>query len=224
MPILFHYIQTGCLSLYGALLFRMTTGYFLWEIIHIKKHPKYTWKWNLAKSLVVDYASTANSWVEEPFGELNTQEKRDSLWDSFWSLGQLNDFNQKVNVNYTLPLRKIKILDWTKLTTKYSASYEWRNAPPASKSLGNTIQNSRSIAVNGNLNFVSLYNKVPFLKKINRPSVKLLTSIAPPFKKNRPFKTLIISLKNILTKQITAMRSTKSLMTSKNMKKNTLKI
>lgn len=129
----------------------------------------YGWKWNLAKSLVVDYASTANSWVEEPFGELNTQEKRDSLWDSFWSLGQLNDFNQKVNVNYTLPLRKIKILDWTKLTTKYSASYEWRNAPPASKSLGNTIQNSRSIAVNGNLNFVSLYNKVPFLKKINRP-------------------------------------------------------
>lgn len=75
----------------------------------------YGWKWNLAKSLVVDYASTANSWVEEPFGELNTQEKRDSLWDSFWSLGQLNDFNQKVNVNYTLPLRKIKILDWTNL-------------------------------------------------------------------------------------------------------------
>ncbi|MDC0579371.1 hypothetical protein OAP11_01270, partial [Bacteroidia bacterium] len=94
------------------------------------------------------------------------------MWQSFWSLGQLNNFNQKINVNYSLPLRKIKPLDWIKLTTRYSANYEWMNAPPASKSLGNTIQNSRSIAYNGNFNFVSLYNKVPFLKKINNPPRK----------------------------------------------------
>ena len=50
MNLLFHYIKTGCLSLYGALLFRMTTGYFLWEIVHFKKQRKYTWKWNLAKA------------------------------------------------------------------------------------------------------------------------------------------------------------------------------
>lgn len=52
MYILFHYIKTGCLSLYGAVLFRMTTGYFLWEIINLKKYRKYTWKWNLAKAFL----------------------------------------------------------------------------------------------------------------------------------------------------------------------------
>ncbi|PCJ66796.1 MAG: cell surface protein SprA [Bacteroidetes bacterium] len=129
----------------------------------------YGWKWNLTKSLSVDYAATANSWVEEPEGELNTPEKKQEVWDNFWALGRLNNFNQTVNANYSLPLRKIKILNWTTVTTRYSANYEWRNAPPASQSLGNTIQNSRTIGVNTNFNFISLYNKVPFLRKINRP-------------------------------------------------------
>jgi len=130
----------------------------------------YGWKWKLTKSLTLDYAATANSWVEEPFGELNTQEKKDSVWQNFMDLGEMNNFNQRVNANYSLPMRKIKLLNWTTVTTKYSANYEWRNAPPASSSLGNTIQNSRTLGVNTSLNFISLYNKVPFLKKVNRPT------------------------------------------------------
>jgi len=129
----------------------------------------YGWKWNLTKSLSVDYAATANSWVEEPFGELDTREKRDTLRSNFFDLGRLNTFNQTVNANYSLPLRKIKLLDWATVTTRYSANYEWRNAPPAYETLGNTIQNSRTIGVNSNLNFISLYNKSEFLKKVNRP-------------------------------------------------------
>lgn len=129
----------------------------------------YGWKWNLSRSLSVDYAATANSWVEEPFGALDSQEKRDTMWRNFLDLGRLNNFNQTVNANYSVPLRKIKILDWATLTTRYSANYEWRNAPPAYQSLGNTISNSRTIGVNSNLNFISLYNKSKFLRKINRP-------------------------------------------------------
>ncbi|MGB0849816.1 MAG: cell surface protein SprA, partial [Bacteroidia bacterium] len=130
----------------------------------------YGWKWKLAKSLSLDYAATANSWVEEPFGALNTPEKKDSMWKNFWELGRLNNFNQTVNANYSVPTRKIRALNWTTLTTRYSANYEWRNAPPASESLGNTIQNSRTVGANASLNFISLYNKVPFLKKVNRPT------------------------------------------------------
>ena len=132
----------------------------------------YGMQWKLAKSLSIDYAATANSWVEEPFGELNTPEKRDSMWSNFWELGRMNNFNQTINANYSLPTRKIKLLNWTTLTTRYSANYEWRNAPPASESLGNTIQNARTLGVNGSLNFVSLYNKVDFLKKALRPTPK----------------------------------------------------
>ena len=130
----------------------------------------YGWKWKLTRALSIDYAASANSWVEEPFGELNTPEKKDSMWRNFWELGRLNNFNQTINANYSFPTRKIKLLNWTTLSTRYSGSYEWRNAPPASQSLGNTIQNSRTVGVNGSMNFVSLYNKVPFLRKVNRPS------------------------------------------------------
>ncbi len=132
----------------------------------------YGWKWNLAKSLSVDYAATANSWIEEPFGALNTPEKKDSMWQNFYSLGRLNNFNQTVNANYSVPLRKIKALDWVTLTTRYSANYEWRNAPPANQNLGNTIQNARTIGLNGNMNFISFYNKIPVLQKANRPAPK----------------------------------------------------
>ncbi len=129
----------------------------------------YGWKWNLSRSLSVNYAATANSWVEEPLGALNTEAKRDTLWQNFLSLGRLNNFNQTINANYSVPLRKIKYLDWITLTTRYTASYEWRNAPPASVTLGNTIQNSRTIGVNSNLNFISFYNKFKYLQKVNRP-------------------------------------------------------
>ena len=129
-------------------------------------------KWNLTKSLSVDYASSANSWVEEPFGALDTREKKDSMWRDFSSLGQLRDFNQTVNANYSLPLRKIKMLDWMTVTTRYTGNYQWQNAPPAAVSLGNTIQNSRTMGVTSNLNFISLYNKVPFLKKVNKPAAR----------------------------------------------------
>ncbi len=129
----------------------------------------YGWKWNLANSLSVDYASNATSWVEEPFGALDSKEKRDTMWENFWSLGQLNNFNQTINVNYTLPFRKIRVLDWVNVSSRYSANYEWKNAPPANITLGNTIQNSRTTSLNGNMNFISLYNKSSFLQKINRP-------------------------------------------------------
>jgi cell surface protein SprA len=33
--------------------------------------------------------------------------------------------------------------------------------------MGNTIQNSRTVNLNGQLNFVNLYNKIKYLKKIN---------------------------------------------------------
>ena len=96
----------------------------------------YGWKWNLTKSLSIDYAANANSWIEEPEGALNTPEKKQEVWDNFRKLGRMNNFNQTVNANYTLPLRKISLLNWTTVTTRYSANYEWRNAPPASPIAG----------------------------------------------------------------------------------------
>ena len=48
-----------------------------------------------------------------------------------------------------------------------SAPFWIDRAYKAYKTTKNTIQNSRQISVNGQFNFVNLYNKIPYLKKIN---------------------------------------------------------
>jgi cell surface protein SprA len=130
----------------------------------------YGFNWNLTRSLKVDYTSNVNAWIEEPQGRIDTDGDRDSIWESLLNLGRMNNFNQNVNVNYSLPFRKIKLLNWMTVTAKYSAGYGWATAPPSSTSLGNSIQNSQTITLNGNLNFQALYNKVPALRKLNTNS------------------------------------------------------
>lgn len=135
-------------------------------------------RWDLSRGLKMDYASTMTSWVKEPEGALNSTEKRDTLRKNFLNLGTPQNFNQTINFNYTVPLSKSKMLNWITANGRYSANYQWRTAPPAVATLGNTIQNSRTISANANFNFTSLYNKFPALRKI--------TQQVPPKQKKKP--------------------------------------
>jgi cell surface protein SprA len=125
----------------------------------------YSAHWNLTKSLKLDYNANTNARIEEPIGRLDSEQKRDSVRDNFFNFGKMSKFNQTANATYNLPFRKIKSLNWISASTRYSANYSWDQAPPAADYLGNTIQNSRVISVNGQLNFISFYNKFPALRK-----------------------------------------------------------
>ena len=127
-------------------------------------------RWDLSRGLKMDYASTMTSWIREPEGALNTTEKKDTLRQNFIGLGTPQNFNQTINFNYTLPLNKIKALNWISSSARYSANYQWRTAPPAVATLGNTIQNARTVSGNANLNFTSFYNKFPALRKLMMPA------------------------------------------------------
>ncbi len=131
-------------------------------------------RWDLSRSLKMDYAGTMNSWIREPEGAMNTEAKRDTLRQNLFALGSPQNFNQTINFNYTLPFAKMKSLSWISSSVRYSANYQWRTAPPAFDALGNTIQNSRTISGNANFNFTSFYNKFPALRKItaNKPTTK----------------------------------------------------
>ena len=76
------------------------------------------------------------------------------------------------NVSYKWPFKKFPLTDWISLTTRYTGNFDWTRAPLAldndTLSVGNIIQNSRVIAWSGKLNFITLYNKVPYLKKVNK--------------------------------------------------------
>ena len=71
-------------------------------------------------------------------------------------------------MSYNVPLNKFPLTSWINLNTKYVANYDWLAAPLSLQSLGNTIQNSNNKQINSTFNFGQLYNKVSFLKKLNR--------------------------------------------------------
>ncbi|MCB9252066.1 MAG: cell surface protein SprA [Flavobacteriales bacterium] len=129
----------------------------------------YGFNYNLTNNLKFDYQATVNARVEEPVGALETKAKKDTVWSNFLGLGKTNDFNQIINATYNVPIDKIRFLNWVKVSTRYSANMNWRTAPPAAASLGNTLQNSQTISINNQLNFTSFYNKFPLLRRANQP-------------------------------------------------------
>ncbi len=158
----------------------------------LKIEPNYakafTWdrgydvRFDLTKALKIDFKALNNARIDEPDGHMNRnfddyEEKKDSLLRNLYNLGRNTRYHHTTNVTYTLPINKFPLFDWINITAQYSADYDWAAAPlirDANNVLtphpfGNTIQNANTRQLNGQLNFVNLYNKVPGLKKINRP-------------------------------------------------------
>jgi len=121
---------------------------------------------------------------------------RDSLISSFKNLGMTTDYNQNTSVSYSLPLSKIPFLDWVNATTRYSADYQWMRGPliePEERreiaannpnsykgdTIGHTISNGQQLQANLTFNMISLYNKVPYLRDVNRGKSKSKRKIAP---------------------------------------------
>jgi len=136
----------------------------------------YNLRWALTKSLSLDYSARANTIVDEPFGDLDTQEKRDVVWNNLSNFGRMKNFDQNVNLNYRVPLDKLPITNWISSDIRYSVGYSWNagawsdiDSLNLQKILGNVSQNNREIGVTGKVDFVKLYNKAKFLREINSP-------------------------------------------------------
>lgn len=127
----------------------------------------YNLRYDLSRSLKVEYDATMLTRVDEPFGRIDTEEKRDTIIENLKRLGRPTRYQHSANVNYQLPFNKFKLLDWINSTYQYQTTYEWTAAPLAADSLGNTIQNSQTNRFNANLNLVNLYNKSGILRRIN---------------------------------------------------------
>ena len=129
----------------------------------------YVLRWELTRSLSVDYNATNQSRIDEPYGRIDSKEKRDTLWDRVSSFGRNTLYTQSANASYNLPLQKIPLTDWTNLRLTYGTSYTWTAASQLAKGLGNTIGNTQTKQVNGELNFTQLYNKNRWLRAVNQP-------------------------------------------------------
>jgi cell surface protein SprA len=135
--------------------------YFTWDRYYgLKLEP--------AKSIKIDFSATNNARVDEPFGKLDTQEKRDSVWMNFMDLGRTTNYRHTLSATYTLPISKLPLFSWVTVKANYNTSYGWiAGSLGLADTLGNTINNTQSRSVNGELNFRNLYNKSKFFKQYN---------------------------------------------------------
>lgn len=127
----------------------------------------YILQWNLTKSLSLDFTATNNARVDEPFGRIDTREKKDSVRTNLFKGGRNTKYGQQATVTYNVPTQKIPLLDWTTLRASYSTQYNWLAASLLARNLGNILSNTQTRTINGELNFDQLYNKSRFLRAVN---------------------------------------------------------
>jgi cell surface protein SprA len=129
----------------------------------------YILRWNFTRSLNFDFTATNNSRVDEPYGRLDTREKKDTVWRRLVSGGRNTIYNHTANVSYTLPTTKFPLVDWTQVNLKYQATYKWIGASRIAVELGNILENSQSKEATVQLDFSKLYSKFKFFRAIDQP-------------------------------------------------------
>lgn len=142
---------------------------FLWD-------RQFQITWNLTKSINLSFNSNTSARIEETVGAVNRKlfpdqykEWKDTVWQSIRSLGTPWAYNQSFVASYRAPFSRIPVLDFITANASYNVTYRWdRGADIDGVSVGNTIANQSSLSVDGRLNFESLYNKIPFIKDVNK--------------------------------------------------------
>ena len=161
-----------------SLMRKKTKALIIIEPTYIKTfqwNRNYDLRWDLARSLKLDYRAMVQARVEEPAGIIDKSSSdysdyRDTVWRSIGNFGTMNNFSQNYNISWTIPINKIRLLNWVSATARYGGTYRWITAPRATPFLGNSIENSNKIQLNGSANMTVLYNKVKYLKKLNQQS------------------------------------------------------
>ena len=126
----------------------------------------YILQWNLTRSLSLDFTATNNARIDEPAGRIDTKVKKDSIKTNLFKGGRNTNYGQELTLNYNVPTNKIPLLDWTTLRASYNTKYNWMAASLLARNLGNTLSNTQTRSLNGELKFEDLYNKWRFLRAV----------------------------------------------------------
>lgn len=119
----------------------------------------YSLRWEFTRSLTLDFNAVNNARVDEPFGHIDTKEKKDSVRRNFWNGGRTTNYQHDGTLSYNLPTAKIPLLDWTTVRATYGMRYNWQAASLLARSLGNTLSNNQTRNLTADFDFDRLYNK-----------------------------------------------------------------
>ena len=125
----------------------------------------YNLRWDLTRSLNIDYTAVNKSWIDEDSGRLDKGE-RGKMWDNFLKGGRTILYQQNANVSYTLPTAKLPLLDWTNVRVGYVASFDWLGASLIAREFGNSLSNTQQKNATGEFDFTRLYAKSRWLRAL----------------------------------------------------------
>lgn len=148
---------------------------FLWN-------RNYDLRWDLTKNLKFDFSADNQAQVLEPYGKIDTQEEKDTVISNIRNFGTTMTYHHQSNFTYTVPINKIPAFDWLSGNVRYQTGYTWTRGPLAADTIGNAIGNNAQWQLTGQANMVTLYNKIPYFKKVNNKKV----GVKPAPKPNAP--------------------------------------
>ncbi len=182
------YISTRRFRLPETPIFEFDDRNFDWS-------RRYSLKWDLMKNLKMNFTAENRSvidelrqtgiaadpadrdWVDER-GAFRTvtddQQVKDYWVTNFRDGGRNTDYNHQLSLNYTLPTKNIRILNWINVKASYKSDYSWIAGPLIAIDNFNNqdigpgaiLQNGQDRSINGTFNFDKLYSKSKYLKKI----------------------------------------------------------
>lgn len=147
---------------------------FLWN-------REFAVRWDLTQRLHLDFQSATHAQIEEPYTPVNKdlypeqyQAWKDSVWQSIRRFGEPLDYQQRFSATLQWPLSLLPVFDWVTGTAKYDAHYSWLRGTELDDgtSLGHTITTNRQVSLSATFNMETLYNHVPFLRRLNQQRAK----------------------------------------------------
>ncbi|WP_397445450.1 cell surface protein SprA [Polaribacter sp. R77954] len=154
----------------------------------------YTIGFDLTKSLQLNFNAT-NNYIYDAFGSGEELQ----IFDDFFNTGRANQYHQKLNGTYQLPLDKFPFLKFIKADYAYTADFDWQVSSQdqtIAEQIGNVIQNANTHNLNTTFTFDKIYKSIGFerllLTKTQRKNAKgkNLSRIRP--KKNLPIGKQIL--------------------------------
>ncbi|MDE6811458.1 MAG: cell surface protein SprA, partial [Muribaculaceae bacterium] len=132
--------------------------------------------WTPIQSLTLSFNSNTTARIEETIGAVNKRlfpdkyrDWKDTVLSSIRSLGTPWNYNQTFTGTYRAPFNKVPFLDYLSGSVTYNATYQWdKGSTIDGVYLGNSIQNQTTWNGDARLNFETLFNKSPYLQRINK--------------------------------------------------------
>ncbi|MGB1042047.1 MAG: cell surface protein SprA [Tenacibaculum sp.] len=163
----------------------------------------YTIGFDLTKSLQLNF-NAANNYIYDSFG---TDENLE-VYDQFFNIGRPDNYHQKLNATYKLPINKLPYLGFISADYGYTADFDWRagsqsiiqldNPQPGEPTqlkfqdvVGNMVQNANTHNLNTNIDFGRFYKTIGLEKLLlkgtkKRPAKKGTVALGTKAPKQKP--------------------------------------